>query len=231
LIAAFVVLLLPFVYLTRMQIGYWRNSLTLFSHALDVTRNNGIAEDNYGGALAELGEIELATQHLERAVQLVPTVSTPHYDLAVVLQGQGRRSEAERQYRMAIDWSVDPIEKAHAHNNLGALYLEGGDTSAAQKEFSSAIALNPNEVNSYLGRGLVEQRASNYDAAIADYTRASQLAPSPIAFFWLGQAYEGKGDYNRAQGAYVVALRLAPGMSEARTRMDVLSKRTEGAQQ
>lgn len=231
LIAAFVVLLIPFAYLTHRQIGYWRNSLTLFGHALDVTRNNGIAEDNYGSALAELGEIELATQHLEKAVRFVPTMSTPHYDLAVMLQRQGRWREAERQYRMAIDRSVDPIEKAHAHNNLGSLYLQGNDHSAAQEEFSNAIALNPDEVNSYLGRGFVEQQASNYDAAIADYMQASQLAPSPLAFFWLGQAYEGKGDCKRAQAAYVVALRLAPGMSEAQTRLELLLKRTEGAPQ
>lgn len=228
LIAVFLFVLLPFTYLTSTQIGYWRSSLTLFRHAIDVTHNNGIAEDNYGSALAEAGQMDLATQHLERAVRLIPDLSTPHYDLAVVLQLQNRWSESERQYRLAIAQSIDPIENAQAHNNLGTLYLQTHDNSAAQIEFSAAIARNPNEVNSYLGRGIVEQQAFNHEAAVADFTRASQLAPSPLAYFWLGQAYEGKGDFNRAQNAYLAALRLAPGMNEARARLESLHERTEG---
>ena len=228
LVAAFVIVLVPLVYLTPMQIGYWRNSLTLFGHTLDVTGNNGIAEENYGSALAEVGEMQLATQHMEKAVRLVPDVSTPHYDLAVLLQMQSRWSEAEQQYRMALERSVDPLEKAQAHNNLGALYRQQQDRAAAQREFSEAIALNPGEVNSYLGRGMVEQQGANYDAAIADFLHAGELSGAPMAYYWLGQAYEGKGNYSRAQGAYIAALRLAPGMTDAQARLDALQKRLEG---
>lgn len=231
MLATFVIVLLPLAYITRTQIGYWRNSLTLFGHALDVTTNNGIAEGNFGSALAEAGEMELATQHLEKAVRLAPDLPTPHYNLAVILQKEGRGSEAEREYRVAIERSADPLEKAQAHNNLGALYLQAKNNSAAQKEFSAAIALNPYEANSYLGRGIVEQQAANHEAAIADFTQASQLQPAPAAYFWLGQAYEEKGDYNRARNAYMTALRMAPGMSEAQTRLEMVRKKTEGTPQ
>ena len=229
-VAAFAVLLVAFGNLTRTQIGYWRNSVTLFGHALEVTQNNGVAEDNYGSALAEQGEIGPATQHLERATQLVPTLFTPHYDLAVILQRQGRWSEAEREYRLAIDRSADPVETAHAHNNLGALYLQGNHPVAAQAEFTKAIAFNPNEVNSYLGRGIAERQAANYDAAIADYLRVSELAPSAGIYFQLGQTYQEKGDTLRAQGAYMAALRLNPGMREAQIGLELLRTRTEAAQ-
>src|SRR5208282_2900069 len=33
---------------THVQIGYWHDSYTLFSHALRVTTRNGVAEDNLG---------------------------------------------------------------------------------------------------------------------------------------------------------------------------------------
>jgi len=231
LFAVFVLLLLPLAYLTRTQIGYWKNSLTLFGHALDVTRSNGLAEGNLGSALAEAGQVELATQHLEKAVRLAPDLSTPHYNLAVILQKQGHPSESERQYLLAIERSADPLEKAQAHNNLGAMYLQANENAAALAEFSAAIALNPDEFNSYTGRGIVEQRTANRDAAIADFTRSSQLRPAPAVFFWLGQAYEGKGDYARAQNAYAAALRLAPGMSEAQARLEMVRKKTEGTPQ
>lgn len=231
LAAAFLLLLLPMVYLTRVQIGYWRNSLTLFGHALEVTSNNAIAEANFGSALLEAGKPQLAEQHLENAVRLAPDISEPHYNLAVILQKQSRWKESEQEYRLAIERSLDPMEKAQAHNNLGALYLQLNAIPPAQKEFTEAIALNPNEVNSYLGRGILEQHAANYPAAIADFTEATTLQPAPAVYFWLGQAFEGAGDYNRAQNAYLAALRMAPGMSEAQARLEMVRKRTVGTSQ
>jgi TolA-binding protein len=47
-------------------------------------------------------------------------------------------------------------------------------------------------------------------------------APSPIALYWLGRAEEAKGDFPRAKAAYEGALRMAPGMQEARTRLESL---------
>jgi tetratricopeptide (TPR) repeat protein len=62
----------------------------------------------------------------------------------------------------------------------------------------------------------------NLDAAVADFTKAAQIAPSPIALYWLGQTLERKGDTQRAVQAYEAALRLAPGMAEARARLAAL---------
>ena len=42
--------------LTWQQCGYWKNSINLFSHALQVTKNNYLAHDNYGLALFEEGK-------------------------------------------------------------------------------------------------------------------------------------------------------------------------------
>lgn len=137
----------------------------------------------------------------------------------------------ERQCRLAIEQSVDSMEKALAHNNLGVLYLQENENPAKRMEFSAAIAPNPNEFNSFLGPGGVEQQASNHEAAIPDFTRACQLTTSPIEDFWLGQACEEKGTCSRAQNVHVAALHLAPGMGEAQSRHESARKRTEGTVQ
>ncbi len=43
--------------LSRVQVGYWRDSETLFRHALDVTRGNWVAHNNLGNALAQSGRV------------------------------------------------------------------------------------------------------------------------------------------------------------------------------
>ena len=50
---ASVLLFIFLVPLTRKQASYWRDSITLFQHAVNVTANNDIAYSNLGVALAE----------------------------------------------------------------------------------------------------------------------------------------------------------------------------------
>ncbi len=225
-LGAFVILVLPYVYLTHEQIGYWRDSYTLFGHALQVTQNNGIAENNFGSALMEMGQQQMAAPHFEAAVRLIPELASAHYNLGVVLQTQNRAEEAARQYQLAISSSVDPIEAAQAHNNLGIMYLQANDSAHAMSELGAAIDLNPNEMNSYIGRGMIELKSWNLDGAIADFSRATEIAPSPLACYWLGRALETKGDSRGAANAYAAALQMSPGMTDARTRLAALQAKS-----
>ena len=72
----------------------------------------------------------------------------------------------------------------------------------------------------------MELQTFQSDAAIFDFSHAAQIAPSPQACFWLGRALEGKGDYARAADAYTAALRLAPGLTDARSRLDAIREKT-----
>jgi Tfp pilus assembly protein PilF len=225
---SFLVLVFPYVYLTRKQISYWHDSYTLFAYTLEVTNNNGIAENNMGAALIEKGQPELAQVHFESAVRLIPELASAHYNLGVLLQSQNRMEQAAREYRLAIARSSDPIEAGQAHNNLGILYLGLRNYIAALPELNAAIALNPKEQNSYLGRGTIELESWNYAAAAADFQEAAAISPSPLACLWLGRALESQGDYPRAESAYGAALQLAPGMTEARTRLGALHGKVAG---
>jgi protein O-mannosyl-transferase len=204
------------------QIGYWRNSITLFSHALQVTAGNGIAEDNLGAALMDAGRPDLALSHFEAAVRLVPELSTAHYNLATVLHRQNQLEAAMHEYQLALAYTADPTEAAQTHNNLGVLLTQRNQPASAISEFTAAIRANPDEQNSYLGRGSLEYLEHNLDAALADFSRAAQIAPSPVAYFWLGRTLEDKGELQAAIRAYEKALQMAPAMNDVRTRLDAL---------
>jgi tetratricopeptide (TPR) repeat protein len=226
-VAIFLLVLAPFAALTIKQIGYWHDSYTLFGHTLEVTKNNGFAENDFGVALMERGEPQLAAQHFVAAVRLSPDLASPHYNVAVLLQRQNQLDDAEHEYRAALALSSDQVEIVQSHNNLGILYLGEGKYAAALNELSAAIALDPNAQNSYIGRGTAEIQMMNTDAAIADFTKAAQIAPSPLALFRLGQALEAKGENRQAVNAYAAALQFAPSMAEARARLDALRAKPE----
>ena len=48
---------------TELQITYWENTLTLFNHALDVTRDNYVAHGYVGTELAAEGKPDDAIEH------------------------------------------------------------------------------------------------------------------------------------------------------------------------
>jgi len=226
-IAIFLLVLAPFAAVTIKQIGYWHDSYTLFGHTLAVTKNNGFAENDFGVALMERGEPQLAAQHFVAAARLSPDLASPRYNLAVLLQKHNQLNDAEHEYRAALALSSDQAEIVQSHNNLGILYLGEQKYPEALTELSAAIAIDPNEQNSYIGRGTAEMQTMNVDAAIADFARAAQIAPSPLALYWLGRALESKGENQQAIQAYAAALQLAPAMAEARARLNFLRAKRE----
>jgi len=218
-------LLVVYASMAFLQINYWHSSVTLFSHALAVTSRNGIAEDNLGTALMEMGRPDLAQPHFEAAAEFIPQLSTAHYNLGVLEQQQNHGDAARREYELALQYSSDATEAAQTHGNLGFLLLGQDNPTAAAHEFSAALDINPDKQNSLLGRGIAEYRLSNLDPAVSDLTRAAQIAPLAQADYWLGRALEDKGLRDASANAYAAALHLSPGMSEAQQHLDGLRGR------
>src|SRR5262249_54523672 len=90
-------LLSCYSYIAWRQIGYWKNSYLLFSHTLEVTPHNGIAEDHLGLALCEQGRYDLAMPHFAAAVRITPDLPTPHFNFATLMLQQRRMDEAVRE--------------------------------------------------------------------------------------------------------------------------------------
>jgi protein O-mannosyl-transferase len=206
------------------QIGYWRDSYSLFAHALQVTDANPIAEGNLGSALMEMQRPDLAVPHLERAVRLMPTLSTAHYNLGTLLQRQNEMDRAQQEYQLALKYGSDEREAAQTHNNLGVLFHQLGRRDEAAAEFTASLALNPYEQNSLIGRGMIEREEGKLGAALQDFARAAQVAPSPQAFYWQGRVLEENGQLSAAAEAYRNALKLAPNFGDTQARLGNVEK-------
>lgn len=140
------------------QVKHWKNSLTLFSHAIAVTKNNALAECNLGNALGAQGHPKEAIAHLQEALRLYPPYAEAHVNLGVALVEEGRTQEGIEHYRAAIESRPN---YAQAHRLLaGALALEHKNDEAKQ-EFLEALRLKPNypEAHARLGHLLLLQGA------------------------------------------------------------------------
>jgi tetratricopeptide (TPR) repeat protein len=209
------------------QIGYWRNNLTLFSHAAQVTTGNAFAEENIGDAFAGIGRLDVAAEHYQTAARFLPRWSKAHYNLAVMLQGQHRFDEAAREYQLALAYETDPDEAWRAHINLGAAFVQLDRLPDAISEFTAALGVKPGDGLSLTNRGLVEYSQGKLDAAREDFYQASQHAPTPQSYFWLGRVQEDQGAMQAAADSYQAALRMAPNLNDAQSRLDALRQKLQ----
>ncbi len=209
--------------LTYHQIGYWQTSRALWSHAINVTPKNFVAEDNLGAALIMEGKPDEAFPHFEAAAEFNPSDPMSHSNLGAYLQTHDRVQEAIAQYQSAIALTDDQGVLAQAYANLGVAQRMLGEDDPARQSFLEALRLNPNQPNVWRGLGTLAQKQGTINDAIADFSRAVDLQPTGEAYLDLGRSLQQARRNSEALDAYRQALMLSPGLAEAQQAADALT--------
>jgi Flp pilus assembly protein TadD len=125
--------------LTEKQLSYWRDSETLFHHALAVTKNNDAAHHDLGFAFELEGRPEEALAEYREAVRLNPYHYQLHFSIGNMLEKTGHPEEALAEYHQCLQ--LDPGIPA-LHNAAGRVLAALGNPEAAFKEFAEAERLD-----------------------------------------------------------------------------------------
>ncbi|HEY2567737.1 MAG TPA: tetratricopeptide repeat protein [Candidatus Udaeobacter sp.] len=184
------------------QTRHWRDSETLFKHALSVTTNNDVAENNLGIVYLGQGNVDQAISLLQAAVDLRSDNSPAQENLAKALLQKGRVSEALIHYRKLLELQPDNIE---VHNIVGTVLIQQGRAREAIDEWQKVLTIQPDNGNAMSNLAWVF--ATSPDDSIRDGPKAVQLASKavrisgrriPILFRTLAAAYAEVGDYSKA---------------------------------
>ncbi|MCX6224008.1 MAG: tetratricopeptide repeat protein, partial [Bacteroidia bacterium] len=103
LFPAGIVFLIIMSVLTWKQCGYWKNSIELFKHTLQVTKNNLVARNSLAGALYTEGKIEEAIYHYNEAIRLKPDCAEVYNNRAFVYLNQGNKELGCRDAQKACE--------------------------------------------------------------------------------------------------------------------------------
>jgi protein O-mannosyl-transferase len=211
-----VVVLIALTVLTYRQVGYWNDGLTLWSHTLQVTTSNVIAEDDLAQALAEQGQPEEGMKHFRAALAISPSDHDGNLQIAQYDHQHGRMQEALERYDKMLSLTQDPSDRAVLFSNRGFVYRDLGDYGRARQSFEAAIALNPGNFRTWMGLGVVTQKMGDLNVAIRDYSRANELRPSDIGYLLLARALEQSGRKDEADAATRRAKLISPNVDAAR---------------
>jgi protein O-mannosyl-transferase len=184
------------------QTSYWRDSETLFTHALAVTSNNDVAENNLGIVYLQKGRLDAAISLLQAAVDLRADNSPAQENLAKALLQKGQVSEALLHYRKLLELQPDNME---VHNIVGTVLIQQGRISEAVEEWQKVLLIQPDNGNALSNLAWVF--ATCPDDTLRDGAQAVQLAEQalrisgsriPVLFRTLAAAYAEKGMFSQA---------------------------------
>lgn len=140
-VAAAVLIALAVV--AHVQLSYWQDNVTLWTHSLAVTPDNSIAETSLGLALADEKRFDDALVHYRAALAISPLDPVANIDVGYLEQRRGDFQAAMERYKTVIATTQKTDLRKKALINLGYVYRDMGDTRKAQESFAAAAAMQP----------------------------------------------------------------------------------------
>jgi len=137
-----IVILLALSALTYRQIGYWKDTLTVWRHAAAVVDNDWIAEDSVGVTLQGLGRPDQEVMpHFYKAAEIHPSDALSNMHIAIYEQAHGNPRDAIVHYQRVLLNTSPPRIEANIYQSMGLAYQQLGDAPKAQECFDHAVTL------------------------------------------------------------------------------------------
>ncbi|MBF0555825.1 MAG: tetratricopeptide repeat protein, partial [Nitrospirae bacterium] len=220
-----VITLLTFI--TIRQTGYWRDSTTLYKHAIDVTRGNYLAHNNYGQVLMKQGKFDEAIEQFKKGLEIMPTNDELNLNMWEALAAKGTPDDKYLINASAM-WF---------HGDTAALYKKTGIGYFNQKKYDDAVGfflkslmLNNKDVEAFNYLGMALQEKGQFKEAALTFNKALELMPNSAALHSNKAAALMKaGDVKAAAIELKEALRLDPaiGSDAARSRSTEAANRRQ----
>jgi protein O-mannosyl-transferase len=204
---------------TVQQTAVWRDSVSLFEHAIAAEPDSWVAHYNLGNAYADLGRQEDAVVRFRETARLRPEFARAHNNLGNALDALGRTAEALPSYERAVQLKPDMAE---AHNNLGIAYAALGRHEAGETALRTAIELRPDFMEAHLNLAIELREQGRLEDAKTAGDRAVSLRPDyALARFHRALVLVRLGDRDGARRDLQVLLGLDQQLAaRLRTHLD-----------
>jgi tetratricopeptide (TPR) repeat protein len=207
---------------THRQIGFWRDTPTVWARALEVTQNNYVAHTALGSYLDDQGRTEEGAIHFQAALAIEPEYPPAVLGVGAYEHQRGHLPAAIEHYKTVALHHGDPALRASAFSGLGSAYRQMGDYPDAKRCYESALQFSPGRPVALVGLGLVAEHDGDLAEAIQQFSNATAVAPSDIGYLLLAHALEQAGRSTEAYAARLRASLISPDLDEAQKQANAL---------
>lgn len=199
------------------QTRIWRDSESLWEHALAVTSNNFVAHYNLGHVVGQQGRYDEAVSHFNEVLRIDPDLFDGLINMGITLLAQGKTNEAISYLNRAIE--VQP-RSGKAHMQLALALVNQGRGDDALVSFRQAMELAPDDANIRTNLGLMLARQGKLSEAASQLDEALRLNPkSAEAHNNLGLVFLMAKEPEKSLPHFVEALRLKPDLAVAQDNL------------
>jgi tetratricopeptide (TPR) repeat protein len=165
------------------QASYWKDSETLWNHALAVTGENDVAHNNLGFLFLRRGELDKAISEFQTALDIRSRNTQSHYSLgtALIQSNLGNALSRKQLLDEAIDHLHEAIrlrpDYADAYFNLGSVLFQQGRIDQAIAQWQAALAIRPRDAEAHRNVADALRKQGKMKEAISEYEQALNIAP------------------------------------------------------
>jgi tetratricopeptide (TPR) repeat protein len=206
-----VVVLATLCLLAARQVRFWKSSYDLWSHTLQVTVNNFVAEENLGQSLVAMGQYDEALPHFLNAEMIDGGDPTAQSNLGSALLRRGRYSEAIEHFDAVTRLTNDPSYLVDAYKGMGVASAQLGDRAKARDYFLQTLRFNSQDPTNVYNLSLLE-----VEVGIDKMAHSLSVHPTAPGYLQLAQLLQEDHKISDAQDAYQKALQLDPSLEEAK---------------
>lgn len=193
---------------TVIQVGYWRDSETLFSRAKDVTTGNSVACYNLGLALQRQGRNAEAIENYREALRIGPDNPDSRINLGLLLLRGGEYKDAEEQFASSLKFRKG---WAKSQQGLAMALAAQGKQKEAIDHYLAALQANPRDARTHYNLGSLLASMDLYDEAVKHLSAATRISPGYVAAHHnLGLVYQLQGKFDSAIEEHKTAVRCDP---------------------
>jgi tetratricopeptide (TPR) repeat protein len=160
---------------SQLQARQWKDSVTLFEHALNVTDKNHVAHTNLGVALASRGHLDSAIWHYSRAVTIQPDYVGARLNLGSTLAELDRLQEAIAHYSEVLRIKPD---YADAHFNMGNALMRLCQPGKAILHYTEALRVCPDDPEVLNNLGIALSKQARLEEAAQRFREALRIQPN-----------------------------------------------------
>jgi len=170
---------------THAQVSCWKDDVSLYRHAMSVTRDNYLACLFSATAEEDQGHLDEAEKLYREALRMAPGTLEMHIRLGQVLEARGQEAEALQCYERAIQ--VDP-DDWRGFYKAGTIRARQGHLAQAERLLRESLRRNDGVLaKGHVDLGQVLMAEKKYADAIASFERAVELDPTDFhALYYAG---------------------------------------------
>lgn len=215
------VLLFP----ARAQIETWKNSITLFEHALTVTKVNPVARYNIGAHYLERNDCKRAAPHFLEAIEMKKDFAPALHCLGVCDSRGGNTAGALHHFGQAI--LIDPRFKM-PRIERGLLLMQQGRFDEAEDDFQQVLRIDPAHEAAHNNMGMLLIQQGKHGEAEARFNDVLRVNPrNAEAHNNLGIVRTAQGRTEDAIASFLKARELMPGNAAIETNLRIACEKRQ----